>query len=934
MRQFRLNPLILAMAVALPSAAMAQEAQEDAIEEIVVTGSFRDSLANALNVKRNATGAVDAIVAEDIADFPDLNLAESLQRIPGVAISRVAGEGRQISVRGLGSGFTRTRINGMEAVATGGSTDAAGGANRTRSFDFNTFSSELFTSLAVRKTASADVEEGSLGATVDMDTAQPFDYDDFTFAASGQLGYNDLSEKTDPKVSFLISNTFADDTFGALLSVSYSERNIKDQGASTVRWDAANPIGTIGGEPIRMENPANPSGMWVANPDYPTDVNGAFRPRLPRYDSYTHEMERLGVSGSLQFRPTDVTEISLDALYSKYDAARNEIFMQGIVNSGGIQNNQFLSNGNPNPNWGRCVGLTCNMVLTDYEIDDTNTMTAASFNDATVRAENRYDELTTEFTQITLSAKHEFSDSFRFDGLIGRVESDFDNPIQTTIVAEKRGLDFAYDYSGSNRENPMLTFDNEVSNLSGWNTNSVRLRPLSAQNTYDAAQANLEFDLNDSLTLRGGLNYKNFEFETTGARRASENNAGVDLEGRMMPYDSGLGSNNPWAVPNFDAIVADYDIYSNTGVFEVILRKAEDYSVTEETIGGFIQLAFDTTLGDTSVRGDVGVRQVETDIEAIAWSSAGDLVIGSHDYSDTLPSINLVFEPIDDVLIRLGYSEVIARAGLGSLLPNTNISVSGGSRTVSSGNPALEPTRAAAYDLGVELYMSDESVLGLAVFYKDIESFVQTVRETRAFTTTGLPTQLAVQACNAGAPTGYGSDCNENVEWDVNGPVNAPGGDLYGFELSYQTPFTALPGILSNFGFIGNFTYVEAEQDFLNSSGEVVATRSLLGLSQDTTSGTLYYEDDAFSARVSAVNRSGYLTNATGRNNNDREGTNGTTNIDASASYQFNDNIKFTLEALNLTDEVDDQWVDASGNRLSYYHSTGRQYYLGVQYKY
>src|SRR5690606_8454680 len=127
---------------------------------------------------------------------------------------------------------------------------------------------------------------------------------------------------------------------------------------------------------------------------------------------------------------------------------------------------------------------------------------------------------------------------------------------------------------------------------------------------------------------------------TTGARRASENSAGVDLEGRMMSYNSGLGSNNPWAVPNFDAIVADYDIYSNTGVFEVLLRNAEDYSVAEETIGGFIQLAFDTTLGDTNVRGDIGVRQVETDIEATAWSSAGDQVTGSHSYSDTLPSIN------------------------------------------------------------------------------------------------------------------------------------------------------------------------------------------------------------------------------------------------------------------------------------------------------
>lgn len=202
MRQFRLNPLILAMAVALPSAAMAQEAQDDAIEEVVVTGSFRESLITSRNIKRNSAGSVDAIVASDIAEFPDNNLAESMQRIPGVAITRVGGEGRNITVRGLGPLFTRVRVNGMESVSTTGSTDAANGNNRNRVFDFNTFSSDLFSSLTVRKTGSADTQEGSLGATVDLKAAQPFDYDEFVFTASGQLGYNDLSEKTNPSASF------------------------------------------------------------------------------------------------------------------------------------------------------------------------------------------------------------------------------------------------------------------------------------------------------------------------------------------------------------------------------------------------------------------------------------------------------------------------------------------------------------------------------------------------------------------------------------------------------------------------------------------------------------------------------------------------------------------------------------------------------------
>ncbi|MCR6645155.1 MAG: TonB-dependent receptor plug domain-containing protein [Terricaulis sp.] len=201
-------------------------------EEIVITG-FRGSLQAAVDIKRREVAAVDAIVAEDIADFPDLNLSESIQRIPGVAITRDAGEGRQITVRGLGPQFTRVRINGMEALTTTGSTDAAGGNNRDRSFDFNIFASELFNAITVRKTAQASVEEGSLGATVDLRTSLPFDYQGFNLVASGQLQYNDLSESTDPRAAFLISNRWdlaGGGRLGALFSVAYSTRRIAGRG--------------------------------------------------------------------------------------------------------------------------------------------------------------------------------------------------------------------------------------------------------------------------------------------------------------------------------------------------------------------------------------------------------------------------------------------------------------------------------------------------------------------------------------------------------------------------------------------------------------------------------------------------------------------------------------------------------------------------------
>ena len=246
--------LALSIGLALQTSAFLASSQEAAVPEqstpageeqatdldtITVTG-YRASLEKALDIKRGEAGVVDAIVAEDIGKFPDLNLAESLQRIPGVVITRDAGEGRNISVRGLDSNFTRVRVNGMEALTTVGSTDQNGGTNRGRGFDFNVFASDLFSQLIVRKTPQADVDEGSLGATVDLRTARPFDYDGFTLAASGQVGYGDVSENFDPRMAALISNSWADGKFGALLSVAYSERQTLEEGSGSGRWDGGN----------------------------------------------------------------------------------------------------------------------------------------------------------------------------------------------------------------------------------------------------------------------------------------------------------------------------------------------------------------------------------------------------------------------------------------------------------------------------------------------------------------------------------------------------------------------------------------------------------------------------------------------------------------------------------------------------------------------
>ena len=455
---------------------------ETEVDEIIVTG-YRGSLAAALDVKRNEAGIVDVILAEDIADFPDTNLAEAIQRIPGVSIDRDAGEGRQITVRGLSSDFTRTRINGMEAQATTGGTDSSGGANRGRGFDFNVFASELFNSIKVRKTAAAETEEGSLGATVDLQTARPFDYRGQRMAFSVQAGYNDLSENWNPRAAFLVSNTFGDqDQFGALLSVAYSEKDSFEEGFSSVRWAPATGTGSSGGfcSPFGYapQNPGNSgsNGSNAANCATgiarPTNTPGnvtayetanqanVFIPRLPRYGRLTHHQERLGLTGSLQWRPADSTTISLDVLYSQLDATREEHFLESL---------SFSRNAG--------AGGQTQIIVRDAVVEN-NTLVYGLFDNIDVRSEARFDQLETQFLQVGFTVDHDFSDTVRGRFFAGRAESNYENPFQTTVTIDRQNTQgYSFDFRG-NPNTPLIDYGFNVADPAAWDF----IRPILAEN--------------------------------------------------------------------------------------------------------------------------------------------------------------------------------------------------------------------------------------------------------------------------------------------------------------------------------------------------------------------------------------------------------------------------------------------------------------------
>ena len=298
---------------------------EAAGEEIVITG-FRASLQNALSQKRRSNQIIDSITAEDIADFPDANLAESIQRLPGISIDRDNGEGRSITVRGLGGDFQMTRLNGADAqnVAGGNSSDA--GANRTRGFDFNTFASELFGNITVTKTTSAANDEGSLGAIIDLTTGRPMSFKTDRYAIGAEAEYRENGKTWNPRLTGLFSKRIGDD-FGILGSVAYQRqeqqidsyrrsigafeytyRNSLHNGSAPPVYGFARPTGTGTG----ATTGSNPAAYALITPT-------TIIPALPSINRQRLDYERLGATLTAQWKPSDRTEIVADLVYSRYD---------------------------------------------------------------------------------------------------------------------------------------------------------------------------------------------------------------------------------------------------------------------------------------------------------------------------------------------------------------------------------------------------------------------------------------------------------------------------------------------------------------------------------------------------------------------------------------------------------------------------------------
>lgn len=889
------NKLSTAVVLAISSLAtahsLAQDSQAKDIEELVVTG-YRGSLMKSMDEKRNAVNGKESIMAEDIGKFPDLNIAESIQRIPGVAISREGGEGRNITLRGFSPSFTRTTLNGMEVPAGSDGLDSGGVTiNASRAFDFHVFASELFNRVDIQKTTTASMEEGGIAGTVDLYSAKPFDFDGFKFATSLQNGYNDLSEKNDPRLAFMVSDTFADDKFGALLSVAYSERTVRQEGFGTVRWTT----------PVASNNIYPASATPVVNGDIAEDncaLNGSavaptnclWAPRLPRADYFGNDQERLGVTTSLQYRPTDNAEITLDILHSELSNNR--------VNYNSME--WFLTHNEVTP-------------LEITVAPDGKRILAGTYDDVESWIESRDQTSDSTFDQFVLSGEFNLSDTLTLNAMVGKATNEADREeVRFYYISDSHQYSFdfsdnldipevswgeGYDYYDP--ENYQVTTANNRSNYVKKDNLTSKIDLTFTQDRY-SIETGIAYNDRKVESREGNGNYP-AAFSAVGyTKDLPVSNFGKGLDGNLVPF----------LVADFDAIYRDNRIAK-----DYTDNPAAAWIVGEETLAAFIELNSNVDVGSMLLKTNFGVRAVNTDVTSQAWIN-GNPVEVKRDYKNFLPSMNFSLDVTEDVVTRLSYGKTMTRPDLGSLnIAGPNFGYT--TRTVSNlGNPGLNPYESNDIDLSAEWYFAEEALLAVNYFYKNVTTSLTTDIVEKLID----PEYHAAILADPQYDEAYNAD-PRTVPYTHYIPVNDNEGfDVKGYELIYQQTLSFLPGFLSNLGVVTNFTHV--------SAGDMT------GLSENSYNMTVFYEQDNYGLRVSANNRDDYLLSIPGGNGHVAEMKYGPTHIDFSSFYNVSDNLTLTFEVINLTDEVERIYGTGDGTMdlTREINHTGRQLFVGVRY--
>ena len=968
MRNALLGSACLAALTSVP--AMAQS-DNGTIETVVVTG-IRGSLQRALDIKRDSVGIVDAITSEDIGKFPDVNLADAMMRIPGVTVTRgrgtasggtggtsTNGEATEITVRGFGPTFNETLFDGRQVAA--GTND--------RAFDFSSVTSDFVGQIDVMKTPDASLSSGAIGATVNIKFPKPFDHPGLVIAGSvSGMVSPDRGELT-PNGDVLISDTFANDTIGILVDMSYSDTQTRQNHINVQGWEGKT-AGTAPGDSFTPGQfagtpPAEGTPVWF----------------IQDYGIY-HELENVEREQArvvLQWRPTDNVEITLNDNFSRDNDHQAQYGYSVWFNNGNMSNIQIDKNGT----------IVNFQQTTPTDFQGQFNPQGLQFNDYGANVKwNVTDKLlmTLDFDHADGWSNTSHQTGIDVDVGYGNGNG-LNNAVLGIVVPNGHGLPYPSAFGPGNNESQYINNGVIGSHVlpmtQGYNLDTV-----------NQVKAELEWTESNAFDFKAGFQYvsehknqtqwdsfENNNWQAYGGYGPASGNGpgnGVSLPQNLYTksfstkdFISGwTGSSNlppailqydPWPTLNYlnslNGVGASNCCAPNgsgdagrpfSGTYQVAFNPGSFHILEEKTYSGYVQGTFKTTVATMPLRVNFGTRyditqenlaglgrvdptftQFSGDLTAwnVNYGNGGAIspVTATHSYQYLLPNLDMTLSVTDDLDIRFDASRTLTRPPIDQLNPVLNIGASRlGDVTESGGNPDLLPFLSDNVDLGAQWYYAPNSYFSADTFLKSVDNFIITQSHPADFGMVGNCVADHPLPCTAAGQV-------VDVPYTLSQPQNGPAANVYGIELAWQHVFGD-----SGFGYQINGTIVGTDKPY-NPNSLNVSGFAVTGLA-DSANMVAFYDKNGFQIRLAANWQDTYLDHFGQIQNGSNFGTeptfvNTSWNMDLSTSYDITDQVTVYAEALNLTDASYSTHGRFS-NQLLDVVDYGRKLIFGVHFKY
>jgi len=905
----RLTPIALACLATLAPGAAVHAQQADAGQTVVVTG-IRRAVESSIATKRNSESIVEAISSEDIGKLPDVSIAESLARLPGLAAQRVAGRAQVIAIRGLSPDFAGTLLNGRAQVTTGDN----------RSVEYDQFPSELINAATVYKTPDAALMGQGLSGTIDLKTIRPLDLRGRAVTLNARMEHNSngaLNANTSGngnRFSASYIDQFADNTVGVAVGFAHLDSPAQQlhykawgfsQFPSTCRvdWGCGQPSG-------------GPAGS--------TYLNGY------EAEAISSSQKRDGLMAVLEYKPNKDVHSTVDLYYSKFK--KNET-MRGLM--GGL-----------GENWNGVPGAAYTNVGTT-PVGNSSLVTSANIANTVMVVRNdlntRDDELksagwNTEFKLgtgwkgiVDLS----YSRADREENVIESYAGPYAGSAKATgsfAVTVPTGPGFPTLVPGLNYADASTI---KLSDPAVWGHDALWKKPKMSDE-IKALRLEARHDLAGAFTsVDFGINY------ATRQKDREMNEQTANLKGGRAPVVVSSDLLQPPTSLGFAGIpgVLSYDVMGALNKYYDVAPTALDqtinrnYQVSEKVSTAFAKVGLDTSLGSVPVRGNMGFQFIHTDQSSHGYMQVGkdannnpvfaDTTRGTT-YDDVLPSLNLNFELGNDQIARMGIAKTLARGRMDDMKAGASASVSPTTHlwSGSGGNPLLQPWRATSFDLSFEKYFGKRSYVAAAAFYKKLDSYIY-VKTIDDYDFTGFPNPNGLQV--------------DKVTGKYSTPANGEGGNLKGIELSASLDAGMFSKAAEGFGVIASASYTDST---IHPNGPGTSDR-LPGLSRVVANLTAYYESGGFSARISERYRSSFRGEINVLHNA-REFTEilPDKQVDFQVSYEFGGGaykgLQVLLQVNNLTNSA---YATRQGTGFGdvvaplEYNKYGRQFLLGLNYR-